>query len=201
MAKHAGTDGELNNSPPSGETGHESIGGIQASTTIYTQRRGWLTTTLPIIVSVSIVAALGCLTAWLGWRTHEAHAAQQQRNLFVEVARQAAVNLATISYTEVDADLQRILDSSTGSFYDEFKQRAGPFGDVVKQAQSKSRGTVTAASLESEAGDHGQVLVSMSVTTTTKADASEQQPRAWRMRVEVQRVSGSVKVSDVQFVP
>jgi Mce-associated membrane protein len=200
MAKHAGTAGELNSSPPLGETDRESSGDLQASAATHTQRRG-MRTTLPIIVSVAIVAALGCLTAWLGWRAHEAHVAQQQRILFIEVGRQAAMNLTTISYTEVDADLQRILDSATGAFYDEFKQRAKPFGDVVKQAQSKSQGTVTAAGLESEAGDHGQVLVSMSVATTSKAVASDQQPRAWRMRVEVQRVGDSVKVSDVQFVP
>jgi len=53
--------------------------------------------------------------------------------------------LTTIDYNEADADVQRILNSTTGSFYDDFSKRSQPFVDVVKQARSKSEGTVTEA--------------------------------------------------------
>jgi Mce-associated membrane protein len=151
-------------------------------------------------VGIAVVAALGSLTGWLGYRTYGDHQAQLQRNLFVEVGRQGAVNLTTISYTEADADVRRILDSSTGTFYDDFKKRSQPFLEVVKQTRSKSQGTVTAAGLESQAGDQAQVLVAVSVNTTL-AGAPEQQPRSWRMRISVQKVSDGAKVSNVEFVP
>jgi Mce-associated membrane protein len=112
--------------------------------------------------------------------------------------------LTTINYTEVDADIQRILDSSTGTFHDNFQKRSQPFVDVVKQAQSKSEGTVTAAGLESQNGDQAKVLVAVSVKVSMKmsnADAPEQAPRGWRMRIGVQKVGRGAKVSDVQFVP
>jgi Mce-associated membrane protein len=38
------------------------------------------------------------------------------------------------------------------------------------------------------------------VTTSTKG-ATDQQPRHWRMRIDVQKVSGTVKVANVGFVP
>ena len=41
------------------------------------------------------------------------------------------------------------------TFYDDFHKRAQPFVDVVKQAQSKSVGTVTEAGVESEDGRRG----------------------------------------------
>jgi Mce-associated membrane protein len=153
-----------------------------------------------IAVGIAVVAALASLTGWLGYQTNGDRQRQLERNLFVQVGRQGAVNLTTISYTEVDADVQRILDSSTGAFYDDFKKRSQPFVEVVKQAQSKSKGTVTAAGLESQAGDHAQVLVAVSVNTTI-AGTPEQQPRSWRMRISVQKVSDVAKVSNVEFVP
>ena len=71
---------------------------------------------------------------------------------------------------------------------------------MVKQAQSKSEGTVTSAGLESSDGDRGQVLVAVSVKTSNLG-AAEQEPRAWRMRIDVQKVDDEFKVANVSFVP
>src|SRR5262249_54958132 len=72
---------------------------------------------------LSIVAALAGLAGWLTYQAYEAHQADQQRRVFLQVGRQAAINLTTIDYTHADADVARILDSSTGAFHDEFEQR------------------------------------------------------------------------------
>jgi Mce-associated membrane protein len=128
------------------------------------------------------------LAGWLGYRGYQAREAQAQRNLYVQLARRAAVNLTTISYTEVDADVQRSLDSATGTFRDDFQKRSQPFVDVVKQAQSKSKGTVAEAGLESETGDRAQVLVAVSVRTSIAA-APDQDPRRWRLRISVQKTA------------
>jgi len=147
-----------------------------------------------------IVAALAGLVGWMGFRAFHSHQVEQQRAVFLQVGRQGALNLTTIDYTEIDADMQRILDSSTGKFHDDFQQRSQPFVDVVKQAQSKSEGTVAEAGLESVEGDHAQVLVAVSVKTATTADV-DQQPRAWRMRISLQKAGDGAKVSNVEFVP
>lgn len=153
-----------------------------------------------VALGAAVVVALGCLTAWLGFRTYEVRQAQAERNLLVAVARQGALNLTTIDYARVDADVQRILDSSTGTFHDDFENRSRPFVDVVKKVQSKSEGTVTEAGLESQDGNQAQVLVAVSVKTTN-AGAPEQDPRRWRMRISVEKVGGGAKVSNVMFVP
>jgi Mce-associated membrane protein len=147
-----------------------------------------------------IVVALGALAGWLGFRAHQSHQRAQEREVFLQAARQGALSLTTIGYTEVDADVKRILDSSTGGFHDDFQKRSQPFVEVVKQAQSTSHGTITAAGLESVRGDTAQALVALAVTTTN-AGAAEQQPRAWRMRVSIQKVGDMAKVSNVEFVP
>ena len=122
--------------------------------------------------------------------------------MFLQVGRQGALNLTTIDHQQADADVQRILDSATGTFDDDFQRRAQPFIDVVRQAQSKSVGTISEAGLESESesGDEAQVLVAVTVKTSN-AGAPEQEPRAWRMRISVQKVGDEAKVANVEFVP
>lgn len=155
---------------------------------------------LAAIAGLVLVLALGGLTGWLGYRAYESRQAEDLRNLFLQVGRQGALNLTTINHETAEQDVQRILESATGTFYDDFQARSQPFVQVVKQAQAKSEGSVTEAALESEDGNAGQVLVAVTVKTSN-AGAPEQQPRYWRMRLTVEKIGDEAKVSNVEFVP
>ncbi len=154
---------------------------------------------LATILGLVAVVALAGLCGWLGFRAYESRKAADQRNLFLEVGRQGALNLTTIDFEHVDDDVKRILDSSTGTFYDDFQARAQPFTEVVKQAKSKSVGSIAEAGVESETGDGAEVLVAVTVKTSN-AGAAEQEPRAWRMKITVQKVGDEAKVANVRFV-
>ena len=153
-----------------------------------------------MLVGLAVVVALAALLGWWGFRAHQSHQAQAQRSQFVQTARQGALNLTTIDWQRADADVQRILGSATGQFFDDFAKRSQPFIELVKQAKSISVGTVSEAGLESQTADTAQVLVAVSVTTSY-AGAPQPDPHAWRMRISVQRVGDQVKVSNVEFVP
>jgi Mce-associated membrane protein len=152
--------------------------------------------TIAGLVAVVVLAAVG---GWLGYRAYESRQAADQRQVFLQVGRQGAINLTSIDFQNVDADVARILDSATGTFYDDFQKRAQPFAEVVRQVKSKSVGTVTEAGLESETPDSAQVLVAVTVNTAVEGQP-EQAPRAWRMRITVQQTAEDVKVSNVEFV-
>jgi Mce-associated membrane protein len=154
---------------------------------------------LATIVGLVVVIALAGLCGWLGFRAYLSHQAADQRNMFLQVGRQAALNLTTIDFEHADEDVQRVLDSSTGTFYDDFNARAQPFKEVVKQAKSKSVGTIAEAGVETENEDGADVLVAVTVRTSN-AGAAEQEPRAWRMRITVQKVGDEAKVANVRFV-
>jgi len=154
---------------------------------------------LAMILGLVAVVALAALCGWLGFRTYESREAADERNLFLQVGRQAALNLTTIDFEHADEDVQRVLDSSTGTFYDDFQARAQPFKEVVKQAKSKSVGTIAEAGVESITQDAAEVLVAVTVKTSN-AGAAEQEPRAWRMRITVQKADDGAKVANVRFV-
>jgi Mce-associated membrane protein len=154
---------------------------------------------LAIVVGVVVVAVMGALAGWLGMRSGASSEQDAQRELFLSVGRQGALDLTTIEADDAEAAVQRILDSSTGAFHDDFKKNSGPFLDVLKKTQSSSQGTITEAGVESLSDDQGQVLVTVSIKTITPG-VPDQPARLWRMRIGVQKAEDGAKVSDVVFV-
>jgi Mce-associated membrane protein len=153
-----------------------------------------------LIVVLLIIAVLIGLAGWQGRQFYQSHRLSQAHAAMLQAGRQGALNLTTIDWQHADADVRRILDSATGTFYDDFSKRSKPFVDVVKQAQSTSVGTISAAGLESATANDAQVLVAVSVKITNSA-GPEQNPRSWRMRISVQKIGDEAKVSNVEFVP
>jgi Mce-associated membrane protein len=152
------------------------------------------------LFGVAMVVVLAGLVGWLGFRAHQSQQVQAQRSQFLQVARQGALNLTTIDWQHAEADVHRILDGATGEFYDDFAKRSQPFIEVLQKAQAKTVGTITEAGLESQTADSARALVAVSVQTSN-AGEPEEVPRAWRMRIDVQKVGDQVKVSNVGFVP
>jgi Mce-associated membrane protein len=177
-----------------------AVAGVRGNRFARIQNVDFTPVRLALTVGVAFAVALTALCGWLGYRVYEARQQQDQRQLMLQVGKQAAVNLTTIDFEDAEADVQRILGLATGQFYDEFNTRSAPFIEVVKRAQSKSSGTVTEAGLESVNGQEGQVLVAVSVATTSRG-AADEQPRYWRMRLTVTKQGEDAKVSKVEFVP
>lgn len=148
---------------------------------------------------VALVAVVA-LFSWLAHRDYQARSADAEQAAMVQAARQGMLNLTTIDHAHADTDVQRILDSSTGAFHDDFAQRAQPFIEAARRAQSTSVGTVADAGLEMASGDLGQVLVAMTVMTANRG-VPESQPKNWRTRVTVTKADGRFKVAAVEFIP
>lgn len=153
-----------------------------------------------LAICLIVIATSAGVAGWMSYRLQQADDAQHLRNQLVQGASQMALNLTSIDYTRVEADVQRILDSSSGTFHDDFTQRSKPFIDVIGRVKSKSEGTVTGAGIESQSGDEARVLVAVSVKTTNEG-AAEQDSKSWRMRISVQKTGDTVKANDVEFVP
>jgi Mce-associated membrane protein len=163
-------------------------------------KRGMSHLRLGAIVGAAIIVALAATVGWLGFRTYQSHQDEAQRQMYLQIGRQCALNLTTIDWQHAEGDVQRVLDSATGQFYDQFSKRKQPFIDVLKKAQSKSVGTITEAGLESESDDKAQVLVAVSIKTTNLG-VDDQAPRQWRMRITVEKSGSETKISNVAFVP
>jgi Mce-associated membrane protein len=158
---------------------------------------------LPVMWKVAAIILIICFataSGYMAWQHRDATQRQQRAARFVAGARQGVVNMTSLDFTKAKEDVQRVIDSSTGQFRDDFQQRAKDFTTVVERSKVVTEGTVNAAALESMDEHSASVLVSATSKITNAAGAKDE-PRAWRLRVAVTEDGGQYKMSKVDFVP
>jgi Mce-associated membrane protein len=153
-----------------------------------------------IALAVLCTCALLAASGYMIW--HHRQAVQEQRLSaeYSAAARQSVVTLMSLDFNKAQEDVQRIIDNSTGQFRDDFKNQAEDFVKVAQDAKVITEVTVNATAVESMTDDSAVVLVAASSRVTNNAGAN-QEPRSWRLSVDLQRDGGQVKMSKVEFVP
>jgi Mce-associated membrane protein len=155
-----------------------------------------------ILTSTAVVAASALLAAsgYLYWQHQNVEREEQRRAEFAAAAGQAVVTLMSINSNTAQDDVQRIIDNSTGAFRDDFQQSAEEFVEVAKESKAVTKATVVGTAVDAMTDDSAVVLVTAATTITNSAGANEQ-PRTWRLSVDVTNDAGHIKMSKVDFVP
>lgn len=168
------------------------------STTAKPRLRVPLSVLLVAATIVAICALLGA-SGWMAWHHHTVMQERERSAAFVGTARQGIINLTTLDFKKSKEDVQRIVDSATGDFRDQFQKTADDFASVVKDTKAVAEGSVAAAAVESMDKDSAVVLVLANERVTNAAGAKDQ-PRTFRFRVSVVRDGDQLKLSKVEFV-
>jgi Mce-associated membrane protein len=172
------------------------------------ERRRRLTFTLhrirPKVVAATLVVllSLGLLGAggWMVWHHQQVSAEQQRSAEFAAAARQGVVTLMSLDFNHADEDVKRILDNSTGDFKKDFEGQVDDFTDVAKQSKVTTQATVNSTAVQTMTKDTATVLVAVT-TNVSNAASKQQEPRSWRLRVDMARDGGQIKLAKVEFVP
>jgi Mce-associated membrane protein len=132
---------------------------------------------------------------------HRHQAAEQQRRAeYAAAGRQSVVTLMSLDFNKAKTDVQRIIDNSTGQFRDDFKNQADDFVKVAQDSKVITEVTVNAVGVETMTNDSAVALVS-ATSRVSNAAGAKQEPRTWRLSVNLQRDGGQIKMSKVEFVP
>lgn len=156
----------------------------------------------PALVAVTLAAALLCaLLAASGYMFQQHLTATRDHDNVAQysaVARQGVVNLMAINYNSAQADVQRVLDSTTGPFRQQFEDTSKDLVKALQDAKVVTEVTVTGVAVESMTADSAVVLVA---ATSQRGDTDPQNrdPRTWRAVVTVTRDSGQLKISQIDF--
>ncbi|MEE6167149.1 MULTISPECIES: Mce protein [unclassified Mycolicibacterium] len=153
---------------------------------------------LAALAAAAVVVVLAAAAGWLGFRAVQTHLADEKRQMFLDAGRQAALTLTNVDWEHADDDVQRVLDSASGQFYDDFERRSQSYLAVVKQAKSKAVGTITGSALVSSSDSDARVMVAMTVNSSNAGVADRTQ--YWRMVLTMQQNQGMTKVSNVDFI-
>jgi Mce-associated membrane protein len=157
-----------------------------------------LAAALTIAVVVAICALLG-VSGWMAWHHHNVEQERQRAAAYIAAARQGVINLTSLDFNKSKEGVQRVLDSATGEFKDDFQRRAEDFESVVKDSKAVTEGSVAASAVESMNNDSAVVLVLCNERVTNIAGAKDQ-PRTFRFRVSVVHDGDQLKLSKVEFV-
>ena len=168
------------------------------------ERRRWRLGRILKVLAAGIAFACTCALITLSVlmvQNHRHQAAEQQRSAeYTAAARQSVVTLMSLDFNKANDDVQRIIDNSTGQFRDDFKNQAEDFIKVAKDSKVITEVTVNATGVESMTNDSAVVLVS-ATSRVTNAAGAKQEPRTWRLSVNLQRDGGQIKMAKVEFVP
>lgn len=182
---------------PEFESEFEIDAGIEA--TPRRSARRWQSTVAAAVAILGIVALL-TVTGLMIWQHRRAEAQRAHRAELINAAKLGVAALLSIDYNHAKADVQRVIDLSTGGFKNDFSRGAQDFVTTAEQSKAVTVGSIKAAALESDNGDSGVVLLA-AASQVTNANGAKQDPRAWRMSVTVTRDGDQLKMSNVEFVP
>jgi Mce-associated membrane protein len=156
--------------------------------------------TIAKVAAILLICAFAGISTYFVWQHQDAEERQQKAAAFIAGAKQGVVNMTSLDFKKAKDDVQRVIDSSTGEFRDDFQHRAADFTKVVEQSKVVTEGSVNAAAVETMDGHSALVLVSATSRVTNSAGAKDE-ARSWRLRVTVTEEDGQYKMSKVEFVP
>jgi len=162
--------------------------------------RSFLWRTVAAGVGVLLLVALLAVSGWLLWQHHQAVQRAERATEFATAARQGVVNLMSLNFNNAQDDLQRVIDSTTGSFRQDFEKSKNDFASVMNESKVVATSEVKATAVESVDDNSAVVLVAASSQVANSASLTPT-PRAWRLSVTVQQESDGIKMSKVEFVP
>jgi Mce-associated membrane protein len=151
------------------------------------------------VVAVLLLATSVALAVSVKAHQDDRDALDSARSAAVTAARQEVVNLDSLSWDTIDADLKRVLDGATGTFKDQFSRAQNDLKPVVVQRKSESSGTVLFAGVVRADTDTATVLVAVDRTVKDSTDPSGAVAHD-RWRVDLEKHGGRWLVSDLQPV-
>lgn len=159
-------------------------------------RLRWIAAALVILCTIGFLGA----SAYMVLHHRQATEQRQQSAEFAAAARQGVVTLMSLNFNSAADDVKRIIDNTTGDFKKDFQGQADEFTKVAQESKVVTEATVNASAVQKMSKDTATVLVAVT-TQVSNAASNDQQPRSWRLRVDIARDGGQLKLAKVEFVP
>lgn len=151
---------------------------------------------LAVLTGVALAAASGQM--W--WHHQQVVRDQHHRAEFAAAATQAVVTLMSIDSAKAEDNVAQIIANATGQFLDDFQSAADDFVRAAHDSKSVTKATAQACAVETIT-PHSAIVLVTAVTTVSNSAGADQQPRNWRLSVDMVREGQQIKLSKVEFVP
>jgi Mce-associated membrane protein len=146
-------------------------------------------------VLVLLVVLLGAAVVFLRGQDLAEQARADDRRAALEAAGAHAVNLISLDYKTVDADMGRILATSTGVAKEEYEANAAKLKSTTLENKVVQHGVLRATGLVSMTELTARVLVVADVEIRWEGSKTPKQERFYRWSMDVTKAKGVWLVS------
>ncbi|MEV0354285.1 hypothetical protein AB0H88_51815 [Nonomuraea sp. NPDC050680] len=146
-------------------------------------------------VLVLLVVLLGAAVVFLRGQDLAEQARADDRRAALEAAGTHAINLISLDYKTVDADMGRILATSTGVAQEEYKANAAKLKSTTVENKVVQDGVLRATGLVSMTELTARVLVVADVEIRWEGSKTPKQERFYRWSMDVTKANGVWLVS------
>lgn len=181
--------------PPPRDARVESTGDEERRTGLSRSARWWLLGGLGVTLVALAIAATVLLL-----RLDEYDDAADARQSALTYARQTAINLTSLDYQTLGADIEQVLDGATGAFADDFQARSDNLRDVLTTNEVVSQGQVLEAALV-RADERNATAIVVVDATVRNTQNPEGGVTTYRMKLELERQGDRWLTSTLEFVP
>lgn len=152
-------------------------------------------------VLLTLIAVLLAAAFWIGATLRDAQAAADDRQAALRAAGAHAVHLLSVGYLSVDADIKRILDTSTGTARAEYARTAEERRKSTIKDRMLRVGALRASGLVSLRGGTAQVMVVGDELIRWEGRKTPPREQFHRWNMEVTKVGETWLVSRAELVP
>lgn len=147
---------------------------------------------------VCLLALIASLTGAALTVVHvrDEHDADLQRTAALSAARRAAVAFTTYDYRHLDTDLRSVQDMATGTFRKQFTAALEALTAGIRTAHGVSAGRVLEAGVVTTTRSSATVIAAVDAVITNSS-STKPGTRHYRLRITLDRTSGSWLVSDI----
>lgn len=132
---------------------------------------------------------------WIAAEAREEQGRAADKEAALLAAGTHATNLISLDYRTVEADLQRILATSTGAARAEYAATAGKLKSTTLQSKVVQQGVLRATGLVSLTGSKARVLVVADVEIRWDGSTQAPQERYYRWSMDLDKAGGVWLVS------
>jgi Mce-associated membrane protein len=150
---------------------------------------------LAVFVALAAVAATFFGVRWGLAYTDDGLELAETRETVLADARQAAINLNTLDYRDVEAGLDLWEQSSTGPVLEEFRTNREQYAQVVAEAKRTTEATVTDAAVAELDVRAGIARVLVGVDVLVRPEGQEPTVTRQRLQLEMTRTEQGWKAS------
>ncbi|MET8869212.1 hypothetical protein ABZW11_40320 [Nonomuraea sp. NPDC004580] len=148
-----------------------------------------------------ILAVLVGTGVWIAAQARDEQGRAGDRRAVLAAAGEHAKNLMSLDYKNVESDVRRILDTSTGAAKKEYEANLGKLRKTTVENKVVQHGVLRATGLVSMTATTARVLVVADVEIRWEESRSAPQERYYRWQMDLTKSGGQWLVSKVVQVP